>query len=726
MTRSRRWLSCLPIGLCLVGPSATGEEPTSDAVQRLAIAEYVTAREETASERPFDPSFRAKTLEKLGALPMATLLQAQAQEHAGLGLNSLGDSQADLVYTPLTPCRIIDTRLAGGAIAAGTARTFLVTGADYSAQGGSATGCGVPYGPTSAAVVNFVAVNPTGAGNFSLSPFGSPMPLSSIINFRAGVNLANGLVVATCNPSTATCDSDITIKANASAADLVADVQGYFQRVTTGGVGTALLADAAVTAPKIAPGVAVRSLNGLTEEVTLAAGGNISIAPSGNTLTISASGGSGGSGDITAVNTPAGGGLQGGVAYGDANLALLGCSTGRVLKSSGTAWACATDADNGVTTVTSGGGVTGSIAGRTLALGSTATPENTPGAIVARDASGGFSVGTVELAGALRLPDTLSASEGVLTVGGTPLLHAFGAQNVFLGADAGNFTLAAVGNSGVGYQTLKATTSGHWNNAFGYQALFSNTSGESNSAFGVLTLYDNKTGSVNSAFGPEALASNTEGSFNSAFGGNALVSNTTGGVNSAFGFEALLQLSSGDNNIGVGAEAGYFLTDGSNNIYIGSQGVSTTPSESGTIRIGDDYYHTATYIAGISGKTSAGGTAVYIDSHGKLGTITSSRRYKEQVADMGAESDVLMKLRPVTFYYRPELDEAHLRQYGLVAEEVAEVAPGLVAYGEDGSPQTVRYNFVNALLLNEVQRLRRYVQDLETRLIRLESGQKEQ
>jgi hypothetical protein len=162
------------------------------------------------------------------AAPLVRVANAQAQDDASAEavVNSLGDSQADLVYTPVTPCRIIDTRLAGGAIAAGTTRSFKVTG-DTTSQGGA--NCGIPYGPTTAAVVNFVAVNPGGAGNLRVTPFGAAMPLASIINFTAGLNLANGLVVATCNPSSAVCTSDITIQADVSATNLVADVQGYFR-----------------------------------------------------------------------------------------------------------------------------------------------------------------------------------------------------------------------------------------------------------------------------------------------------------------------------------------------------------------------------------------------------------------------------------------------------------------------------------------------------------------
>ena len=151
----------------------------------------------------------------------------------------------------------------------------------------------------------------------------------------------------------------------------------------------------------------------------------------------------------------------------------------------------------------------------------------------------------------------------------------------------------------------------------------------------------------------------------------------------------------------------------SNNIYIGNAGVA---GESNTIRIGIDRNQTAAFIAGISGKTSASGVAVFVNSAGQLGTSTSSRRFKHEIADMGAESDLLMKLRPVAFYYKPELDETQTRQYGLVAEEVAQVAPQLVVYDKDGAPQTVRYHFVNAMLLNEVQKQQRLLEEQRTLL----------
>ncbi|HEV2112608.1 MAG TPA: tail fiber domain-containing protein, partial [Terriglobales bacterium] len=204
------------------------------------------------------------------------------------------------------------------------------------------------------------------------------------------------------------------------------------------------------------------------------------------------------------------------------------------------------------------------------------------------------------------------------------------------------------------------------------------------------------------------LKANTLGANNSAFGGATLTTNTTGNNNAAFGIAALRFLATGSFNIAIGSAAGSSFTAAeSNNIDIGNTG---SVGESNTIRIGDGSTQTAAFITGISGAASPGGTAVFVDSFGRLGTITSSRRFKTGIADMGGESDLLMKLRPVAFYYKPELDPTHTRQYGLVAEEVAQIAPGLVVFDKEGKPETVRYHFVNAMLLNQVQKQQRQLE----------------
>ncbi len=296
--------------------------------------------------------------------------------------------------------------------------------------------------------------------------------------------------------------------------------------------------------------------------------------------------------------------------------------------------------------------------------------------------------------------------------------------NTFLGVGAGNFTMTGNFNTGIGVNALALNTTGNFNTASGVEALafnttgnvntasgvnalYSNTEGFNNTASGVTALYSNTRGVSNTASGVTALRNNTEGSFNTASGQAALYNNIRGGLNTAIGYNALGNNTGGSQNIAVGFAAGGDLTTGSNNICIGNFGVS---GESNTIRIGEGLVQIGTFIAGIFGRTSAGGTGVFVNSDGKLGTTTSSRRYKEQIVDMGEESDVLMKLRPVAFFYKPEYDGGRTRQYGLVAEEVAEVAPGLVVLDREGKPETVRYHLVNALLLNEVQKQRRSIE----------------
>jgi hypothetical protein len=210
----------------------------------------------------------------------------------------------------------------------------------------------------------------------------------------------------------------------------------------------------------------------------------------------------------------------------------------------------------------------------------------------------------------------------------------------------------------------------------------------------------------NAAFGDDALSMNATGVLNVGIGDGVLAQNTSGSYNTVIGEGALSQISTGSSNTVIGAGAGSMLSGSeSYNIYLGSYGNS---GESNTIRIGATYSNpvgqNATYIAGIDGTTISGSTAVYINSSGQLGTISSSRRYKQEVEDIGAESSILMSLRPVRFRYRPQYDPTGELQYGLIAEEVEEIAPQLVIHDSAGRPETVRYHLINTLLLNEVQR----------------------
>jgi hypothetical protein len=171
----------------------------------------------------------------------ALVVAVSAGGLGGSAAAELGSSAADLAYTPLTPCRIIDTRVVGGPIVPGLPRDFVVGGAQgFEAQGGHAGGCGVPDAAT-AAMLNFIAVDPRGPGDMRVWPFGQPVPLASIINYAAvaGLNLANGAVVPLCDPATAPggCTFDVSVQADASAADLVVDVMGFFQSTPVGSAG---------------------------------------------------------------------------------------------------------------------------------------------------------------------------------------------------------------------------------------------------------------------------------------------------------------------------------------------------------------------------------------------------------------------------------------------------------------------------------------------------------
>jgi hypothetical protein len=329
---------------------------------------------------------------------------------------------------------------------------------------------------------------------------------------------------------------------------------------------------------------------------------------------------------------------------------------------------------------------------------------NLPVAQVAGAATLGANTfaGTQTISGGnLALPATTGGTAGVLTLGGQSFLHAFGgATNTFVGGQAGG-GFAATGTA---------------NAAFGYQSLFYDTTGISNSAFGYLSLYANTSGSSNAAVGAYSLRLNTTGTYNAAVGSQSLYSNTTGEFNAALGYGSLSGNTTGINNIGIGMQAGFNLTTGNNNIDIGNTGI---PAEANTIRIGAAGNQTRTFVAGIRGVTtgSANAISVLIDSNGQLGTASSSRRVKDDIADMDAASSALMTLRPVTFHYKSDQNPSgRTLQYGLIAEEVAEVYPGLVARSADGQIETVMYQFLPPMLLNEVQKQQRTIEALRAQV----------
>ena len=480
----------------------------------------------------------------------------------------------------------------------------------------------------------------------------------------------------------------------------------------TGTLATAQLADGAVTAVKL-------NANGCTPGQILKFDGS----RWGCAADLS------GSGTVTSVGTSTG--LTGGPVTGSGTISLApgfqlpqACAGGQTPRWNGSAWVC-----------------------------------GDPGTI----------------AGSITLPASTSPLVGNIMKGAIPFIHNYGSGNTFVGENSGNFTMISninpapnnpvtgAYNTAVGGAALYHNTTGSYNTATGLYTMTSNTTGTFNTAFGQGALQLNDVGSFNTATGQAALLSNTGGSHNTATGqgalGNningyrntaigkaALFSNQSGRYNTAVGYEALYsnsadgntamgdsalvanasgvnntavgqlalyQNTTGNGNIAIGEGAGKNLTTGHRNIEIAHPGVA---GESFTIRIGEPVYSSHTYIAGIRGIGTANpdAVAVVIDSAGQLGTLNSSRHVKDDIADMGDASTLLKKLRPVTFHYKPPGNSVvRTLQYGLIAEEVAEVAPGLVAHSATGEIETVYYQFLAPMLLNEYQKQQRTIEALE-------------
>ena len=269
-------------------------------------------------------------------------------------------------------------------------------------------------------------------------------------------------------------------------------------------------------------------------------------------------------------------------------------------------------------------------------------------------------------------------------------------------------------NTATGAYALHDNTEGGRNTAVGKWALANNTTASNNTATGFLALYKNTTGVYNTATGVEAMENNVGGNSNAALGRRALRANTDGIENTAIGYEALLSNTTGDRNIAIGRRAGSSILSGNNNIVIGNLGAN----ESGVIRIGTHIdpvppnmpIHTATFIAGIHSQLvdNASDLPVFVDSAGKLGTgpTVSARRFKQDIEDLGPLADRLLDLRPVAFRYREHAaaNPDGPRQFGLIAEEVAEILPELVVFDADGKPGAVKYHLLSSLLLGELQR----------------------
>ena len=273
-----------------------------------------------------------------------------------------------------------------------------------------------------------------------------------------------------------------------------------------------------------------------------------------------------------------------------------------------------------------------------------------------------------------------------------------GTHNTAVGAFALFSNTAGSNNTANGRQSLFGNTEGDANTATGSKALFSNTTGISNTATGATSLLNNTTGTENTASGFAALESNTSGSGNTAIGDVALASNTTGETNTAIGLSALTDVTTGSDNIALGFGAGDNVTTASDVICIGAGGANVSNS---------------CFIGQIFDATSSAGVAVFINSSGRLGTTTSSRRFKQDIQPMAKTSEAIFALKPVSFRYKNAIDPQGTAQFGLVAEDVEAVNPDLVVRDKGGKAHSVRYDQVNAMLLNEFLKEHRKVQELE-------------
>ena len=340
----------------------------------------------------------------------------------------------------------------------------------------------------------------------------------------------------------------------------------------------------------------------------------------------------------------------------------------------------------------------------------------------------------------MKLQNLIHILMGVVCIGLLPRVEAvvpapnggYPGFNMAEGTNALQNLTTGVGNAAVGWYSLFSNTDGSYNTAVGAGTLLFNTGdqttfeGVDNTAVGAAALLFNTTGTDNTATGAVALLNNTEGSNNTATGSFALQSNTTGNLNTATGLLALFSNTTGIgntaeggsvlilnttgfSNTAIGASADANQTTGSSNVYIGA-GMSGVAGEGG-----------ACYIASIFSQTSASGIPVLINSSNKLGTTTSSKRFKEDIKPMDKASEALLALKPVTFRYKKEIDPAAKSQFGLVAEEVAEVNPDLVVRDGNGEIYTVRYDAVNARLLNEFLKEHRTVQELKSNAAKQEA-----
>jgi Chaperone of endosialidase len=282
--------------------------------------------------------------------------------------------------------------------------------------------------------------------------------------------------------------------------------------------------------------------------------------------------------------------------------------------------------------------------------------------------------------------------------GGYPGFNTAEGQNALFSLTTG------AANTAVGFRSLFSETEGSFNTATGAGALLFNTAGE-NTAFGAAALLFNTTGMLNTAVGAAALSNNTLGQFNTADGHRALNLNITGDGNTAVGESALLSNTAGESNTAIGLDALANNTTGARNVALGVDAGLNVTTASNVICIGLNVFGAnvsdTCFIGNIRGVTTQNANAipVLIDPDGQLGTMSSSRRFKDDIKPMDKASEAVLALKPVTFHYKS--DKTNRPEFGLIAEDVAAVNHDLVVRDENGDIYTVRYEAVNVMLLNE-------------------------
>jgi hypothetical protein len=275
--------------------------------------------------------------------------------------------------------------------------------------------------------------------------------------------------------------------------------------------------------------------------------------------------------------------------------------------------------------------------------------------------------------------------------GGYPGGNTAVGQNALLSLTTGGF------NTAVGWLSLGSNVTGPFNTAVGAGALLATTA-ERNTATGAGALLSTTAGYGNTADGSFALLRNTTGHFNTAAGVEALYQNTTGFVNTANGWQALYRNTTGSGNTALGALAGLGVTTADHVICIGAVGANVSSS---------------CFISNIYEQVAFGGLPVFVNSDDKLGTLVSSKRFKEDIRPTEQASEALFALKPITFRYKKEIDPAGTSQFGLVAEDVEKVNPDLVVRDKKGRAYSVRYDQVNAMLLNEFLKEHRKAEQLK-------------